>query len=185
MLCLLCLMVLAIGNSQAASPDHLATFLADPRPATAQFSQKDEKGISKGKITLAAGGKLRWEQTSPYKSLMVSDGTSAWQVDYDLQQATRLQASLSEGWASILSNRKGLEKQYSLETTGSTIKLIPKNRNQAPEASIFFDAKGNPARVVIHGTPQVEIAFTGWARAPESRSIFQYTPEKGMDVIGQ
>jgi outer membrane lipoprotein carrier protein len=80
----------ALPDDVAAS--RLGVLLGGMRSIEAAFSQRlsDESGEpmqeSSGRVLLAHPGRFRWETTAPFEQLVVSDGTTVWQYDADLQQ---------------------------------------------------------------------------------------------------
>lgn len=178
-----CMITAFAGPLYAQPSSPLADFFYKSGAASAEFTQKDRQGTSSGKITLGHGGRVRWEQRRPYTMLIVSDGQHAWQVDYDLKQATRLDPAASNGWSSFF-NPKANEKTHTVAKLGDVFFFTPINPRQYTPARLKTDAEGHPIWLAIEGNERVEITFSNWTRSAPRRSEFEYRPDSGMDVVG-
>lgn len=184
-------LLVGVSGLAQAQGDLLEQFMGDPRPAQAQFTQTDAKGTVTGEMTVGRQG-FRWEQASPYPSLIVSNGKVAWQVDPDLSQATRMQVDPSQGWAGAFGDRNALEATYIVSQKGRKITLTPRDGNGAV-GTIEFDAKGNPASATFgrgeldldpHAITRIDFGPWTRLRGTTHGALFEYTPGAGMDVIG-
>lgn len=177
-------MITAFAGPLRAQQPLLPDFFSGGRAASAEFTQKDRQGSSSGTLTLAPGGSFRWEQMSPYKMLIVSNNRQAWQIDYDLNQATRLDPRQSSGWSFFFSDSKALERTHMTEKNGDTIVLTPVDPGKHTPARLKLDAQGNPTWLAIEGSERVEITFRNWTKDKPSQSDFEYLPDTNMDVVG-
>ena len=157
-----------------------ATFFDHAQPAQARFTQVENGRESTGSVTVGRAGKLRWEQQSPYRELVVSNGKTAWHVDYGLEQAIRLNPADHQGWAAILQDASELERLYTSRQEGATWVFTPKAGADAPVARLTVNAQNQPTQLDMENQ---RIAFGPWQRLTEDP--FDYQPEPGLDVIGE
>jgi outer membrane lipoprotein carrier protein len=86
------LLLCAHATADGAAAARLGVLLAGMQRIEATFTQRliDEAGEamqqSSGRVLLAHPGRFRWETTQPFEQLVVSDGSTVWQYDADLQQ---------------------------------------------------------------------------------------------------
>jgi outer membrane lipoprotein carrier protein len=75
-----------------AAAARLGVLLQHMRQVEGRFEQRllDEQGgvlqESSGTVLLSHPGRFRWQTEQPFEQLVVSDGTTVWQYDADLQQ---------------------------------------------------------------------------------------------------
>ncbi len=86
----------------AAAPDGVAmlrAWLRDTRSGSADFTQQvtDAKGargaVSRGHFDFERPGRFRWSYSAPYRQDIISDGSTIWTYDHDLDQVTLTRAS--------------------------------------------------------------------------------------------
>ena len=102
-LALACAAAAPLPAAAAASPaDGLAllrAWLRDTRSGSADFTQQvtDAKGargaVSRGHFDFERPGHFRWSYSAPYRQDIVSDGSTIWTYDHDLDQVTLTRAS--------------------------------------------------------------------------------------------
>lgn len=167
-----------------SAQDLLERFLANPKAASGEFTQTGGKSFETGKVIVGSQGQLRWEQLTPYSTLVVSNGQQAWHVEPDLQQAVRVDPKQTQGWATMFGNRAELLKRYKIANEGQVMKFVPRQAD-LPAGAVVFDAQGNPKAVTfesLQGKP-VSIVFKNWKRIDAPKSMFNYIPPKGMSVV--
>jgi outer membrane lipoprotein carrier protein len=77
----------------------LRSWLRDTRSGRADFTQQliDAKGahgaVSRGQFVFERPGRFRWSYSAPYRQDIVSDGSTIWTYDHDLDQVTLTRAS--------------------------------------------------------------------------------------------
>ncbi len=77
----------------------LRGWLRETRSGSADFTQQvvDAKGapgaVSRGHFDFARPGRFRWSYSAPYRQDIVSDGSTIWTYDHDLDQVTLTRAS--------------------------------------------------------------------------------------------
>ena len=177
-LALTALMGFPLGAGAQAHP--VGALFDHPQPAQASFTQLEGDRESTGTVTVGRGGQLRWEQTTPFREVVVSNGKAAWHVDYGLEQAVRLDPAQHQGWAAILQDASALDRLYTTRQEGQTWVFSPKQGVDAPAARMTLNAQGQPQRLVMDSQT---ISFGSWKRVDQG--VFDYQPEPGLDVIGE
>lgn len=189
------------ATSLAAARDNLNVFAKGLKGLDGQFSQQvyDAKGklkeTSTGRVAMAAPRLFRWEYIKPYPQLIVADGKTVWVYDPDLQQVTRRAQGVEEQNSplSALIDPGKLDKQFIVTETGSKdglqwLSLKPRDEANASfqSARLGFGNNGLMQMQVVDVIGQrTQIVFTGWKRNPAfTRTTFRYTPQKGVDVVG-
>jgi outer membrane lipoprotein carrier protein len=147
-----------------------------------------------GIVALREPRLFRWETTRPYKQLIVADGSHVWTWDPDLEQASVQKQSLSEAHSplTILTDPSRLDKEFTGTDLGmrdglAWMKLSPRDANQnIQSAELGFGADGlAEMRFTDRLGAQSVIRFSDWQRNPRlSASLFNFTPPKGADVVG-
>jgi len=195
---LICTFVLISTNSYASE---LTDYLNNLKTFKAQFTQtvfsgdNVEKIKSDGLIAVRSPDNFYLEYTSPYKLVYVADGKKLWSYDEDLEQVVvKEQGSLLINTpAMLLGNPKDLTKSYKIEKTGMVndwlwFELTPKQENSNFETvSLAFDNKQLIAMEMRDNFGQTtRLEFTNVVKNPILASNqFNFTPPKGVDVIGQ
>lgn len=83
-----------VAEGAADGHGRLERFLSELSTLTANFEQQlfDEYGelleTSRGAVAISKPGKFRWEYREPYSQLIVTDGTTLWVYDADLEQVS-------------------------------------------------------------------------------------------------
>lgn len=184
----------------AGARDDLNAFTKGLKGLNATFSQQvfNEKGrlkeSSSGKLALSAPRLFRWEYLKPYPQLIVADGRKVWVYDPDLQQATVKPQGPEEQNSPLaaLVDPAKLDAQFRVTEAGSAegmnwLALAPRESDAGFRTARLGFAKGALAKMVILDSlgQRTEIRFSGWKRNPAfARGTFNYTPAKGVDVIG-
>jgi outer membrane lipoprotein carrier protein len=153
-----------------------------------------KKQTSSGTVALQTPRLFRWQTQTPYKQLIVADGSHVWTYDPDLEQVTVQQQSRSESHSplTVLTDPKRLDKEFTVTDLGTHdglawMKITPRNKAQnIQSAQLGFDAHGlAEMRFTDRLGAQSVIRFSDWQRNPKlAASLFNFTPPKGADVIG-
>jgi outer membrane lipoprotein carrier protein len=186
--------------ADAATLDGLRAFVRETQTARAQFTQTvvDKNGramkSANGTFELSRPGKFRWSVEKPYKQLLVGDGQRVWVYDEDLNQVIvrKVGDALGGTPAALLSGNQEVERAFTWKDLPATDGLdwlgaTPIAQDAAfAEIRIGFDAKGLAALEVVDAFGQKSIVrFTNVERNPKlGAELFQFSPPKGADVIG-
>jgi outer membrane lipoprotein carrier protein len=147
-----------------------------------------------GTVAMEIPRQFRWQTQSPYKQLIVADGSRVWTYDPDLEQVTVQKQSLQEAHSplTVITDPARLDKEFKVTELGTHdglawLKLSPRdNAQNIQSAELGFDAHGL-ARMKFTdklGARSV-IRFSHWQRNPKlPASLFNFTPPKGADVVG-
>ncbi|HYG05707.1 MAG TPA: outer membrane lipoprotein chaperone LolA [Stenotrophomonas sp.] len=168
-----------------------------------QFSQQvfdaggRVKETTSGRVALAAPRQFRWEYTKPYHQLIVADGKKVWIYDPDLQQATVRPQGEEERNSPLnaLIDPSRLAAQFDISEEAAPrdglqwLSLTPKVGTDASfqMASLAFGPTGLARMEVVDAIGQrTAIRFDAWKRNPSfAAGTFQFTPAKGVDVVGE
>jgi len=146
-----------------------------------------------GTMTVARPGKVYWKTAPPFEQLVVSDATTLWLYDQDLEQVTvrPFNEDIAETPAVLLIGRvENLEQKYRvsnvLEGKDTVYTLVPLNdsalyqkitlafRGETPRAMSLWDTLGQRTR----------IEFTDVAvNKPIDDSLFAFVIPEGVDVL--
>jgi outer membrane lipoprotein carrier protein len=185
----------------AGARDDLEQFTRGLKGLDGQFTQKvyDANGklkeTSSGKVALSAPRQFRWEYVKPYPQLIVADGETVWVYDPDLEQVTRRPQGVEEENSPLaaLIDPSRLDAQFIVTDAGQAdglawLTLAPKDENDATFSSArlgFANSALVRMQVVDALGQRTEIDFDQWKRNPVfPRTTFNYTPPKGVDIIG-
>lgn len=146
-----------------------------------------------GELTVAKPNKLRWQTQPPYEQLVISDGSSLWTYDQDLEQVSirDVDQSSKETPALLLSgDSKQVTQNFTVNAkrTGkrAIFKLTPKDPSQLFESLEFsyqgtalsririFDAAGQVTDIKL-SEQHINI--------PIGEGDFIFQAPKGVDVI--
>lgn len=167
----------------------------------AKFSQTvlDEQGkplqTSEGTLAVKRGNRLRWETTTPFSYLIVTDGKILWRYDRDLEQANRqpFRGELADTPALIFSGdvtRIGQQYRVTWEqgSAGEWYELVPR-QEQALFRSLrlLFTPEGVSQLVLRDNLDQrTEIQFHAVVTNPTLLdSLFRFQPPAGVDVVDE
>lgn len=196
----LCLVPLLAAAAPGSARARLDAFARGLHALRGDFTQTlvDVSGRknqpTRGTVALEAPRRFRWQTTSPYKQLIVADGSRVWTWDPDLEQVTVRRQSRSEAHSplTILTNPSRLDTEFSVDELGRRdgldwMKLTPRTAGQnIQSAELGFDASGLvEMRFTDSRGAESVIRFSHWQRNPKlPDSDFQFTPPKGADVVG-
>ena len=202
---MLAVTLMFIGVTTAQAPANALTdfksYTRDLASLSGSFTQevRDKNGRvsrqSAGTFAMARPGKFRFVYEKPYKQTIVSDGTTVWLHDEDLNQITikRLGETVTEQPLALLLDASAADKLFDLKAA-------------EPQGSIgFVEAKSKKAdaafsdlRVAIVALQPRELT---WRDALQNintirfeslnkngklaADAFSFTPPKGADVLRQ
>ena len=184
-------------SANAGGIDALRKFNNDADGISGTFTQtvqsRKKTQTSSGNFQILRPGLFKWEYNKPYQQKIVGDGKHIWLYDVDLKQVTQSNQdqTIGDSPAAILSNRNALDSSYSLKEDGSKngidyVLASPKKAN-AGYQFIRIGFKGDSlATMELKDSfgNQTTIHFNGLNTKPNlSRSAFQFTPPKGVDVL--
>ena len=146
-----------------------------------------------GTLAVARPGKVRWESDAPYEQLVVSDATTLWLYDPDLEQVTvrpfssdisRTPAVLFIGEVRDLerdyrvsAERNGDRVQYLLEPRGDDAlyeRIAIEFDGDTPVAMALWDSLGQTTRIDFS---EVRV------NAELDPEEFSFTPPPGVDIL--
>ena len=146
-----------------------------------------------GTLSVQRPGKMRWQTNPPYEQLVVSDGSSVWVYDMDLEQVTirNLEAKLQETPALLLGGDvSNIADSYSAskEQVGDVVRyrLKPLDASQLFEALEFdyADDEVEFMRIFDAAGQITEIRFTSQETNTEfDPAAFTFAVPDDVDVI--
>jgi outer membrane lipoprotein carrier protein len=164
-----------------------------------QFVQtvSDEKNkvlqTSQGSVAVKRGNRLRWETTSPFAYLIVTDGSVLWRFDQDLEQATKqkFKGELADTPALILSGEMTrIRANYTVTieqgSNGIYYRLTPKQKNALFRALTLQFSGATISQLILQDNldQRTEIRFNNVVNNPAlPDNLFQFNPPKGVDVV--
>jgi len=182
-----------------AALQRLAALLDPVKSLQASFVQTvtdvDKKVLqtSQGTIAVKRGNRLRWETTSPFNYLIVTDGNVMWRFDRDLDQATRqkFKGQLADTPALILSGEtQRIRANYDVTREqgkeGEYFRLQPKQKDALFRALILVFANNGISQLVLQDNldQRTEIRFSSLVSNPVlADNLFHFDPPKGVDVV--
>jgi len=151
--------------------------------------------MSSGRFVIARPGRFRFDYEKPYRQTIVSDGTTVWIHDEDLNQVTvrRLGETLSEQPLALLLEPARADELFELKAgppAGSVgLVLAQPRRAEAAFSDLSVAMVGRePREITWRDALQNSNAlrFEGLTRNGRiDSSIFSFTPPPGADVIRQ
>ena len=195
-------LVLAFASTWAgaATLERLRTFVRDTQTARTQFTQTvaDKSGrvtqSANGTFMLQRPGKFRWSVEKPYKQLLVGDGQRVWIFDEDLNQVIvrKIGDALGATPAALLSGNQEVERAFAWKDLPMAdgldwLSATPLTKETTfTEIRLGFDVKGLAALELYDAFGQKSVVrFTSFERNPKlAPELFQFTPPKGADVVG-
>jgi len=188
------------GFALASGIEQMRVFWADTQAASGTFSQSvvSKSGRraqnSSGSFILARPGLLRWSYETPYRLLLVADGTRLWTFDADLKQVTvgKLGQALGGTPAALLTG-DALDQHFTLVEVGTVdglevVDAIPKGTGSS-FVRVRIGLSGNLPRLMEvedHFGQRTTLLFTRIEANPRlPRDAFRFVPPPGADVIGK
>ena len=167
----------------------LSTFSGDFRQTLAD-DQGETLQESTGVFFLERPGYFNWETTAPFPQLLVSDLTSIWLYDPDLEQVTvrPYDESVSQTPALLLSGDVSkMSASYEVvQTTDNQFSLTPKNQQELFTQLMVEFAEGQLVSMSLQDSLGQTTTFTflnGIYNQPIPSELFQFIPPEGTDVI--
>src|SRR6476646_5246351 len=187
--------------AEASGLAQLRAFLDGTRTSKGAFkqtvmnSQRRTTQTTSGSFAFARPGKFRWTYDKPFDQLIVGDGVSVWVYDRDLNQVIvrKLDAALGATPAALLAGDNALERNFTLVAGGEGDGLEYVNATPKSAESQFTRIRlgfvdNLPRRMEITDAfgQSTELTFSEVRRNPKlAGDVFQFTPPKGADVVGQ
>ena len=187
--------------ADAAATQALLDLLTPIRSFSADFEQRviDRDGSelqrSSGAMVVARGNRFRWDTKLPWPQQLVSNGTTLWQYDVDLDQVVerRFDAQLSDTPGLLLAgNTADIESQYDISdvSSGATNAQRFQLRPKRPDSIFtlleveFVDEE--PVQILLtDGFGQrTELRFANSVRnASIEDDLFELQLPPGVDVL--
>lgn len=179
----------------------LKTFIDQTRSARGDFTQqildKDGKSLempASGQFVFERPGKFVWKIVKPYPQSIVSDGTSLWIWDPDLNQVTvkKLTAAVSTTPAGVLFGTGNLDEFFTLVDEKTVdgiywVKATPKVEDLTySQIHIGFESNGvmNAMRLRDHFGQTTVLKFTGVkTQTKVTDETFTFKIPAGADVL--
>ena len=196
-----CALALAASVAHASGLDQLHAFLEGTQSAQGSFRQnvvnKDGRTTqaTSGTFAFQRPGKFRWTYEKPFDQLIVGDGAKVWVFDRDLNQVIvrKLDAALGATPAALLAGDNALEKNFTLVAGGEAdgveyVNATPKSaESQFTRIRLgFVDSLPRRMELTDAFGQATELTFSDVRRNPKlAGDVFQFTPPKGADVVGQ
>ncbi len=197
------LISLLVGTAQAATGParaRLDAFATGLHSLTGHFTQSliDINGktgkTSSGTLAMQSPRQFRWDTLTPYKQVIVADGSRVWMYDPELEQVTVRVQSSEEAHSplTVLTDVTQLDKNFKVAERGERdglawLRLTSTAKDpQFDYADLGFDANGL-ARMTFRDQlgSTTDIRFSDWQRnAPIPPATFNFVPPQGADVIG-
>ena len=197
----ICAAMLLACPAAASGPDQLKAFLSGAKTGKTTFRQivSGKSGRvpqeSTGTFAFSRPGKFRWTYEKPFDQLIVGDGAKVWVFDRDLNQVIvrKLDAALGATPAALLAGDNALEKNFTLVAGGEAdgveyVNATPKSaESQFTRIRLgFVDSLPRRMELTDAFGQATELTFSDVRRNPKlAGDVFQFTPPKGADVVGQ
>lgn len=186
--------------ADAAALARVENYVAGLGSVRAQFAQQlfDAKGReaqrASGTLYLRKPGRFRWEYRAPAEQLVVSDGSTVWLYDRDLEQVTvkPVGQSLSTTPAVLLSGRGRVRDSFDVSDDGvavglSWVRLRPRVADtDFRELRLGFAARELRRMELRDRLEQLTlIELAGVERnVTLADDLFTFRPPPGVDVVG-
>lgn len=196
---LIVLLFSQLCHADDAALQRLTTLLDPVKSLQANFVQTvidaDKKVLqtSQGTIAVKRGNHLRWETTSPFAYLIVTDGNVMWRFDRDLDQATRqkFKGQLADTPALILSGEtQRIKNNYEVTREqgkdGEYFRLQPKQKDALFRLLTLVFTNNGISQLVLQDNldQRTEIRFNSLLSNPVlADNLFRFEPPKGVDVV--
>lgn len=189
------------GSAIAGEGERLLDkFLTETTSMSADFVQTlrakngDVIKESTGKFYLQRPGRFRWDYVLPYEQQIVSDGTTIWIYDVDLQQVTvqKPDASLNNTPMALVEGRLELKQAYDVHELDNRdgiyrLKLVNKKGNTDFSAVIVGMDKSGMRFMQLNDQFEqtTDIVFDSLRiNARLKPELFDFKPPHGVDVLG-
>jgi len=193
---------LLAANAHASAIERLKSFVASTRSGQADFSQEvqDKNGkriqSASGAMHFVRPGKFRWIYQKPYVQWIVGDGERFWLYDVELSQVTvkKLDAALGSSPAALLAGSNEIERGFTLKENGEHdglewLQALPKAQDTSFEKILMaFNAQADLTIMELYDAlgQKTVLRFSSLKRNPQlAPQLFNFTPPKGVDVLGE
>ncbi|WP_298640700.1 outer-membrane lipoprotein carrier protein LolA [uncultured Cardiobacterium sp.] len=198
----------AAAATNTGSGNALDTFMKGTKDLQANFTQtvynKRGEETSKGQMWVAKPGKFYWDYQSPNPQKIISNGTKVYHYDIDLEQISirGRDELVGDVAVELLNGDDNISRNYNIDRVvknltpprlqkwvgnGVTYRLKPKTRQEEYDALwVILDGNSISAVMIDGGSSQTILNFTNMKRnvgIPASQ--FEFTPPKGVDVVGK
>jgi len=187
-------------NATAIDAQDLSSYLKQLNNLTARFVQHTHDGqgsllqTQTGKIYLQHPNKFRWESEPPFEQLLLTNGSTLWQYDQDLEQVTvqTLDQRISATPALLLSgNFQDIEKEYDIYAEELQEEhhfvLIPKRADSLfDRLRMEFDRDKMLRRMIIKDEvgQKTVISLSNFdTQGVLKPELFNFVAPEGVDVI--
>lgn len=195
----MCFGGMAAAQELSSEDRALRAFLDGLTTFSAGFEQRlysefgEELELSVGTVYIQRPGRFNWSYFEPYSQSIISDGTTLWVHDADLEQATvrDVTHTLDDSPASILDGSGDIDTHYVVLNTGDQegvewLELTPRDADSDyTTIRLGFSGKDLAAMVLFDNLGQkTDIRFKDMRRNQAlDASLFTFTPPPGLDVI--
>ena len=203
----------AAAAPQTAAPaasegNALDAFMRGTKDLQANFTQtiysKRGTEASEGKMWVAKPGKFYWDYQRPNPQKIISNGKKVYHYDIDLEQISirGRDELVGDVAVELLNGEDNISRNYNIDRVvknltpprlqkwvgnGVTYRLKPKTRQEEYDALwVILDGNSISAVMIDGGSSQTILNFTNMKRnvgIPASQ--FEFTPPKGVDVVGK
>lgn len=193
-------LIAPVVEAQTAA-ERLDDFFNNVQVLQADFHQtvSDEKGVlvkeAEGTLIMQRPGRFRWDYVSPYRQLIVADGSKLWIYDGDLEQVTvkLMDTALGDTPALLLAGSKPLDEKFMITDLGESnglqwVDLLPKAEDTSFErVRLGFGAQELQAMELLDSFGQTtRLDFSNLKRNQAiDAELFTFTPPPGVDVIDE
>lgn len=182
--------------------EQLQNFFREVQSLKASFTQAllDAQGeplqVTSGTVWLQRPGKFRWDYREPFPQLIVSNGNKVYLYDVDLEQVTvrPLDDALGNTPVLLLAGNEPLEKNFTVKELDPSeglawVELEPKAEDLVGFERMQFGFAGNQLKAMQMADNLGQITrlrFSDGERNVDiDANLFEFTPPKGVDVIGE
>jgi outer membrane lipoprotein carrier protein len=181
--------------------ESLRHFFGNVRSYSARFNQVvlDEAfnviQESSGTLSIARPDRFRWDYDAPFKQHIIADGQKIWVYDEELKQVTvrPLAGGLADTPAVLLAGKGRIDDTYVIKNLGmqgelNWVQLTPRRKDGGFEdIRIGFDQGRLRTLEMVDGFGQMtRVTLLSAKENPKlDPARFQFTPPKGVDVVGE
>jgi len=187
------------GVHQPESSKRLDALLSPLQTLSARFAQtvSDAEGYElqalTGTMIVARPGKIYWKSDAPYEQLVVSDASTLWVYDQDLEQVSirPFDNDIANTPAVLFIGKVAqLEEKYQVSSLddgkGVVFTLVPRDLGALYEKLTLTFADGMPVAMSLWDTlgQKTRIDFEDvTTNQPVDESLFTFEIPKGVDVL--
>lgn len=189
------------AQAPRSGPEALERFAQLVHTASGQFEQRmlDKNGQSldtpmRGHFVFERPGRFVWHTDSPYEQHIVSNGTTLWIWDPDLNQVTvkHIAGQVQSTPAGVLFGQGDLAEVFDLLALPASqglawVQCTPKQEDPTyARLNLGFDAQGRPAAMDLldHFGQTTQLRLTQLRiNAPVDKTLFEWRAPAGADVL--